>query len=247
MVISFVIMTITTVLKFITDSFLNDILLIGAEISFFVSGVNYIRNRSSYNKQGTHRVLEKYQTKSGCYKAAKPLGEVKGIVIHSTGSNDPYLNRYVEDHNELGYNSAENHWNTPNSDKMPHIFIGYDKDKKVVIVNTVSYGIACWCCGSGSNGSFDAPPNGHIQIQICEDSLEDRDYFRQAVFGAAVQICSSLCQTYNLKVQSITSDKEAFNSGYASNCSNFEDWLAKYKCTMDDFRSAVKTRETSIR
>jgi hypothetical protein len=35
------------------------------------------------------------QTQSTCYKATNIM-KVKGILIHSTGSNNPKLNRYVQ-------------------------------------------------------------------------------------------------------------------------------------------------------
>jgi N-acetylmuramoyl-L-alanine amidase len=52
-----------------------------------------------------------------------------GIVVHSTGVNNPYLKRYVDASDEVGINRYGNHWNTamPGGKKVcVHAFIGYD-------------------------------------------------------------------------------------------------------------------------
>lgn len=52
-------------------------------------------------------------TQNACYKAGKTITP-KGIMVHSTGANNPWLKRYVgPDDGLLGVNAAGNHWNTP--------------------------------------------------------------------------------------------------------------------------------------
>ncbi len=49
-----------------------------------------------------------------CYKANKFVN-VKGIMVHSTGANNPTLKRYVgPDDGKLGKNTNNNHWNQAN-------------------------------------------------------------------------------------------------------------------------------------
>ena len=187
----------------------------------------------------TYRVLTKYQTENDCYKAAKPIGTVKGIVVHSTGAPNPELRRYVDYPEELGSNSYNNHWNMAGVRLMVHAFIGYDKNQDIAIVNTLPYSYACWGCGAGDNGSYN---NGYIQFEICEDSTQDEAYFNEAVFGAAVQYCAYLCNTFSLSVDSIVSHKEAHDLGYASNHGDPDHWLTIYGKTMDDFRNAVRAK-----
>ena len=189
-----------------------------------------------------YRMLVKHQTENDCYKASTSIGDIKGIVVHSTGVNNPNLKRYVDFPEELGDNTNNNHWNQSNIKKMVHAFIGYDKNKNVAIVNTLPYTYACWGCGNGENGSYNYPPTGHIQFEICEDNKENEAYFNSAVFGAAVQYCAYLCKTFSLPVNSIVSHKEAHDLGYASNHGDPENWLTIHNKTMDDFRSAVQAK-----
>ena len=51
-------------------------------------------------------------TNNDCYKAGRKI-TVKGIMVHSTGANNPWLKRYVgPDDGLLGVNKNGNHWNT---------------------------------------------------------------------------------------------------------------------------------------
>lgn len=51
-------------------------------------------------------------TENACYKAGRKI-TVKGIMVHSTGANNPNLKRYVgPDDGLLGKNQYGNHWNT---------------------------------------------------------------------------------------------------------------------------------------
>lgn len=53
-----------------------------------------------------------YLTNNACYKAGKKITP-GGIMVHSTGANNPWLKRYVgPDDGKLGVNSYGNHWNT---------------------------------------------------------------------------------------------------------------------------------------
>jgi len=48
-------------------------------------------------------------TENACYKAGKKITP-KGIMVHSTGANNPYLRRYVgPDDGLLGVNQYNNH------------------------------------------------------------------------------------------------------------------------------------------
>ena len=53
-----------------------------------------------------------YLTENACYKAGRTI-TVKGIMVHSTGANNPNLRRYVGPNDGLlGENQYGNHWNT---------------------------------------------------------------------------------------------------------------------------------------
>ena len=215
--------------------------------AFAVEGMRYYSySYGTTTATNLYRMLTKYQTKNDCYLAADSIGTVKGIVVHSTGANNPHLKRYVDYVSELGVNNNNNHWNQSGISKMVHGFIGYDKNGDVAIVNTLPYDYACWGCSSGVNGSYNWSPNGHIQFEICEDAKTDSGYFNTAVFGAAVQYCAYLCKTFSLSVDSIVSHKEAHALGYASNHGDPDHWLTLHGKTMNDFRDAVRAKLLSL-
>jgi N-acetylmuramoyl-L-alanine amidase CwlA len=181
-----------------------------------------------------------YLTKNSCYKKAKRITP-KGIVVHSTGSNNPNLKRYVQpDDNILGKNSFGNHWNRGLISKCVHGFIGYDKNKVVRCYQTLPFNYACWGVGSGKKGSYNYSP-AYIQFEICEDNLKNEKYFNEA-FGLAIEFCAYLCEKYNLSVDNVISHHEAYKRGYGSNHGDCDHWLKKFGKDMDWFRSQVKAK-----
>ena len=192
-------------------------------------------------------VITAYATNNDCYKAATPMAP-KGIVVHSTGANNPNLKRYVDCVSECGENEYGNHWNN-SSAKMGrkvcvHSFIGYDKNKRVRVANILPYNYACWGVGGGSNGSFNYNPQGHIQFEMCEDGLTDKSYCTE-VYNAAVEYSAWLCKKYKLDPTGrnvIVSHKEAHALGYGSNHGDPDNWWKKHGYTMDRFRADVKAK-----
>lgn len=185
-------------------------------------------------------VITAYATENHCYQVGKKLTP-KGIVVHSTGANNPNLKRYVDCVAECGVNQYGNHWNThhPGGRQVcVHGFIGYDKNKAVRVANILPYNIACWGCGSGKNGSYN---NSHIQFEICEDGLTDSTYFK-AVWNCAVEYCALLCKQYNISPDEIVGHNEAHKLGYASNHGDPEHWFKRHGKSMSAFREAVRTK-----
>lgn len=187
-------------------------------------------------------------TENDCYKVGRPMTPV-GIVVHSTGTNNTSLRRYVNpDDGRLGRNKYGNHWNRSGVAKCVHAFIGKDKDGKVCTYQTLPLDIACWGCGKGSKGSY----NGYyrvnniwyysipyLQFEICEDNLKDATYFKQ-VMREAQELCAMWCKEFNIPIEDVVSHKEARTRGYASNHGDIDHWLKKFGMTMDDFRNRVK-------
>lgn len=180
-------------------------------------------------------IITAYQTKNDCYKAAKKMTPA-GIVVHSTGVDNPKLSRYVDYPDALGKPSSKN-WNRTGVEKMVHGFIGLDKDGAVAVVNTLPYNYCCWGCGQGKKGSYNYSP-AYIQFEICEDDLADPVYFAE-VFDAAAEYCAYLCKTFGLSVANVVSHKEANKRGYASNHADVDHWLKRYDKTMEWFRELV--------
>ena len=177
-------------------------------------------------------------TKNDCYKASDKIIP-KGIVVHSTGANNPYLKRYVQpDDSILGKNIYHNHWNRSGLKLCVHAFIGKDKNGVVRCYQTLPFDFACWGVGSGSKGSYNYNP-AYIQFEICEDALKDEKYFNEA-FKVAIEFSAYLCKKYNIPVNNVVSHKEAHQLGYGSNHSDCDHWLKKFNKDMNWFRAEVQ-------
>lgn len=184
-------------------------------------------------------IIKAHAVKNLCYIAAKKMVP-QGIVVHSTGANNPNLKRYVDAVYEVGFNQYGNHWNTPKPDGRQvcvHAFIGYDKNKEVRVAEILPLDICCWGVGKGSKGSYNTNP-AYIQFEICEDGLSDKTYYNKA-FSVAAEYCTELCRAYNISVDKIVGHCEAYKKGYGSNHSDPEHWMKKFGETMNDFRKQV--------
>ena len=199
--------------------------------------------------------FEAYAKNNLCYKAARtmPQGSPAGIIIHSTGCDNPYLWRYVDSPEICGKNPYGTHWNVPmpigNGGKPTkiccHAFIGKDKSGTVRAAKILPWTICCWNCGDGSKGSYNYNP-AYIQIEICEDALNDRAYFEEA-FGLAADLCQRLMKNYpTIKPGNIISHKEACARGYASNHGDPEHWLARFGKDMNWFRSRLESSRVRV-
>ena len=184
--------------------------------------------------------FEAYARNNGAFKAARPMptGSPAGIIIHSTGANNPNLKRYVNAPEICGENPYKNYFDRPDSNVCPHAVIGKDKNCEVKAAKLLPWNVCCWGCASGSKGSYNYAP-AYIQIEICEDALNDRAYFEEA-FGLAADLCQRLMKNYpTIKPGNIISHKEACARGYASNHGDPEHWLARFGKNMDWFRAMV--------
>ena len=184
--------------------------------------------------------FEAYARNNGAFRAARPMpsGSPVGIIIHSTGVDNPNLRRYVNAPNICGNNPYRNYFDRADSDVCPHAVIGLDKSGEVRAAKLLPWNICCWGCGDGSKGSYNYNP-AYIQIEIAEDTLNDREYFNKA-FGLAVQLCQRLLRNYpSIKPENIVSHHEAHLRGYASNHADCDHWLRKFGLNMDWFRALV--------
>lgn len=160
----------------------------------------------------------------------------KGIMVHSTGANNPWLKRYVPDDGQLGYNQYNNHWNMSGVGACVHGFIGKMADGTIATYQTLPWNWRGWHSASGKKGSAN---NTHISFEICEDGLTDATYFR-AVFNEAAELCAYLCKMYNLNpLTDIICHSEGHTMGIASNHGDVMHWFPKHGENMDTFRQKV--------
>ena len=185
-----------------------------------------------------------YAKNNGAYKASKPMpkGKPEGIVLHSTGCNNPNLRRYVNAPEICGENPYKNYFDRPDSNVCPHAVVGKDKNGVVQAAKILPYSICCWGCGSGWRGSYNYNP-AYVQIEICEDGLTDKQYFEEA-FAKAAELCRAICGKYGIPHSNIVSHKEAHKLGYASNHGDPENWLGEFGRDMDWFRRFVSGEKT---
>ena len=174
-------------------------------------------------------------TGNDCYKANRWI-KPAGVMVHSTGANNPNLRRYVQpDDGLLGTNPNGNDWNRSGVGACVHAFIGRLADGTIATYQTLPWDMRGWHCGDEGN-------NTHISFEICEDGLEDEDYFR-AVYREAVELTAYLCKEYGLDPLEdgvVICHQEGYRRGIASNHGDVLHWFPRHGKSMDDFRQDVK-------
>ncbi len=183
-----------------------------------------------------------FLTRNECF-IKRSSHRVRGIMLHSTGANNPYLKRYVgPDDGFLGKNHYNNHWNQYRPDgkqKCVHAFIGKLADGSIATYQTLPWNVVGWHSGKGKNGC--ANNLGYIGFEICEDGLKDASYFK-AVYREAVELCSDLCKQYALNPLEdgvIICHAEGNARGIASNHGDVMHWFPRFGKSMDKFRADV--------
>lgn len=175
-----------------------------------------------------------FLTGNDCYKAGRTIIP-KGVMVHSTGANNPSLKRYVQPNDGLiGENTNGNDWNRPGVGACVHAFIGKLKDGTIATYQTLPWTMRGWHCADNGN-------NTHISFEICEDDLSDDAYFA-AVYQEAVELTAYLCKQFDLDPLAdgvVICHQEGYRRGIASNHGDVLHWFPKHGKTMDDFRKDV--------
>lgn len=178
-------------------------------------------------------------TNCDSYKAGKKITP-KGVMVHSTGANNPRLSRYVgPDDGMLGENKHNNHWNMPKVGASVHAFIGKLKDGSIATYQVLPFNYRAGHCSKGKNGSGN---NTHLAFEICEDDLKDAVYFEK-VYQEAVEFTAYLCKEFNLDPMAdgvVIDHREGHKRGIASNHGDVKHWFTKHGKSMDTFRADVK-------
>jgi hypothetical protein len=189
-------------------------------------------------------------TANDCYKKGKKITP-KGVMVHSTGANNPTVKRYVQPlatdpdcaalTQKLGKNSNGNHWNRSGLNVCVHAFIGKLANGTVGTVQTLPWNYRGWHSGSGKKGTAN---DTHISFEICEDGLTDATYFKK-VYQEAVELTAMLCKEYKLDPLGdgvIICHSEGHKRGIASNHGDVMHWFPKHGKSMDTFRKDVKAQ-----
>lgn len=199
--------------------------------------------------------MQCFMRQSTWYKSVGATS-IRGVLWHSTGANNPYISRYVQpDDNApdrdkiiavLGRNKYGNDWNHQALKKGVHAFIGKLTNGEVSTVQTGPWNKKAWGCGPGKKGSCNS---GWIQFEMCEDGLDDPDYF-QKVYREAVELTAYLCKIHGLdprgtvnfcgvKTPVILCHQDSYRIGLGGNHGDVYTWFNQYGKTMDDVRNDV--------
>lgn len=177
-------------------------------------------------------------TYNDCYLKGQTI-RPRGVMVHSTGANNPNLSRYVAPNDGLlGQNPNNNHWNMSGAGACVHAFIGRLADGSIATYQTLPWNWRGWHCGSGRNGSAN---NTHISFEICEDGLDNPDYFA-AVYQEAAELTAYLCELYGLDPEKdgvVICHSEGHTRGIASNHADVMHWFPIHGKSMDTFRADV--------
>lgn len=183
-------------------------------------------------------IIQCFLANNDCYKTNRTI-KPRGVMIHSTGANNPSLKRYVQPNvGGIGVNRNNNSWNMAGVKKCVHAFIGKLENGTVATAQTLPWNHRGWHCGSGNKGSGN---DTHISFEICEDGLTDKTYFNK-VYQEAVELTAFLCKEYSLDPLAdgvVICHKEGCLRGIASNHADVLHWFPKHGKDMDDFRADV--------
>ena len=159
----------------------------------------------------------------------------RGIMVHSTGANNPNLRRYVQpDDGVLGSNANGNDWNRPGLEVCVHAFLGLTQAGEVAAYQILPWEYRAWHCGGDAN-------NTHLSFEICEDNLRDRAYWEKT-YRLARELTAELCRKFGLDPLApgvLVDHAEGAALGIASNHADVDHWWSRYGVTMDDFRADV--------
>lgn len=187
-------------------------------------------------------------TQCDCYRTRRTITP-KGVMVHSTGADNPTLKRYVQPSKDdpnaielkalIGQNIYNNDWNRSGINAQVHAFIGKLADGSVAAVQTLPWNYRGWHAGTGTTGK--SANDTHISFEICEDGLTDRDYFIK-VYNEAVELTAQLCEEFRLDPLEdgvVICHNEGYTRGIASGHVDVVHWFPIHGKTMDDFRQDV--------
>lgn len=194
------------------------------------------------------RLLKCILTANDCYKCKQTI-KPKGVMVHSTGANNPMLRRYVQPNADtpngsellrlLGTNKNRNAWNRSGTNACVHGFIGKLDDGSIATVQTLPWNHRGWHAGTGTSGR--SANNTHISFEICEDGLTDPAYFKM-VYQEAAELTAMLCREYGLDPLAdgvVICHIEGYRRGVASGHGDVEHWFPRHGKSMNDFRRDV--------
>lgn len=194
----------------------------------------------------------------------------RGIMIHSTGADNPNLRRYVQPDDGClasiptpttgtsttpgsGHRSAFLRASRRFLRRMrrrrvcAHAMIGRLADGSIATYQLLPWDYQGWHSGSGSRGQ--ANRLGYIGFEICEDSLTDPEYFLRT-YNEAVGFCAYICDMFGLDPMGTTPEgypviidhRTGWELGIAAPHGDVRHWWPQFGKYLDEFRKDVKDK-----
>ena len=175
-------------------------------------------------------MIECLMTNSTAWAKGSEAMIPQGIVIHSSGFEQPYLWYFVQPSNSdphkidildiIGINKKHTDYNHTYRRNNYHYWIGKDAEGEVRVVQTFP-------------NSFDISNDKFIHICILEDDLKNKDYVLHIIAKLA-PLCAQLCEEFNFPSNKIYDHSEL------SNMPDANYWLCRYGYCAKDIRQIVK-------
>ena len=83
-------------------------------------------------------LYRQFLTRNDCCAAGRTITP-RGVMVHSTGADNPKVSRYIPGDEVLGVNRNGNHWDRPGVAKCVHAFVGKIADGSVAAVQTLPW------------------------------------------------------------------------------------------------------------
>ena len=174
-------------------------------------------------------MIECLMTNSTAWAKGSEAMIPQGIVIHSSGFEQPYLWYFVQPSNSdpnkiqilntLGINQKHTDYNHTYRIMNYHYWIGKDINDDIQVIRAFP-------------DSFKIADN-YIHICLLEDDLNNKDYVIQ-IIPALTQLCAQLCKKHNWD------DKHILDHSEVSSFPDANYWLSKYGYSSKDIRQIVK-------
>ena len=204
-------------------------------------------------------VLQTIHRNSDAFRQSVKIQPI-GLLLHSTGVNNPNLGRYVDPslHPDIGPNPFNNHWNMSTAQMggrqvQVHGWIGRDRHGVVRAAQTLPFNIACWGSGSGRNGNSNFNPIARLQMELCEDNRQNRAYLLQCldVWTSWAAMC---CKQFGWNPLGNTRNghpvildhAQAHQLGVASNHADVMHWLRIHNITLAWVRQETARKLTIL-
>jgi N-acetylmuramoyl-L-alanine amidase len=182
-------------------------------------------------------------TKNPCYISGKSINPI-GIMYHDTAKDNPFLNRYLPDIDQIigdgtypNSNRWGNHWNQSGLYACVHAFIGKDRYGKVRVYQSLPFTYQGWHSGYIS-GYLSANKLGYIGFEICADAYDDPDYLKEC-YDVAAQFCAYLVKKYDIPLENIIDHQTGHSLNIASNHADVKLWWNKHGRSIKDARDDI--------